>query len=283
MVRKDADKRSSGTSSISGQQSFASQGIAQAAQRELVQTDPWTALGAFTSARIGLGRVGSSLSSAQVQSLALAHAKARDAVHLPLNIEQLDNALKKQGLNTVHVHSQVADRHEYLLRPDKGRRLDEPSIERLTDLNWQASPLLLVIGDGLSSTAVAQHGAPLVATIRAGLPKGWAMPGVVIASQARVAIADEIGQLLKAQMVAILIGERPGLSAADSLGVYFTFNPKVGCNDSQRNCLSNIRPQGMGYAEAAQKLLWLAGEALRIKASGVALKDESEHRPRLLE
>jgi ethanolamine ammonia-lyase small subunit len=171
----------------------------------------------------------------------------------------------------------AADRATYLLRPDWGRRLHEQSLVNLQNLS-QPKPIdfLIVVGDGLSSLAVARHASPLLAEIRQHLPIDWHTGHVVIASQARVAIGDEIGQALDAKMVVMLIGERPGLSSPDSLGIYLTYNPKLGLSDADRNCISNVRPEGLQYDVAAKKLIWLAKEAMRLKVTGVALKDESD-------
>lgn len=241
----------------------------------LVQ-DPWQQLKSFTRARIALGRVGSSLPTKEVLDFGFSHAMARDAVHLPLDVDALDDALKTQGFTTTRVHSRSPDRNTYLLRPDLGRRLDEQSLNQLK--HTAASPIdfLIIVGDGLSSLAVERHAQPLLTEIRQHMPEGWTSGPVVIASQARVAIADEIGETLNARMVAMLIGERPGLSSPDSLGIYLTYSPKLGCSDADRNCISNVRPEGLNYAAAAKKLLWLAKEAMRLKVSGVALKDESD-------
>lgn len=251
------------------------------AQEPLVQ-DPWAQLKSFTRARIALGRVGSSLPTKEVLDFGLAHAMARDAVHLALDVDELETGIKARGFATVRVHSKAPDRASYLLRPDWGRRLDERSqmaLESIAKLkNSTSEPLdfLIVVGDGLSSLAVARHTEPMLAEIRNYLPSQWKFGPVVIASQARVAIGDEIGQALNAKMVAMLIGERPGLSSPDSLGIYLTYNPKVGLSDADRNCISNVRPEGLQYAAAARKLLWLAKEAARLRVSGVALKDESD-------
>lgn len=248
---------------------------------EQLSPDPWTQLKSFTRARIAMGRVGSSLPTKEVLDFGLAHAMARDAVHLALDVDVLETDIKAQGFATIRVHSKAPDRASYLLRPDWGRRLDEASLtalENITQLTRDAESidLLIVVGDGLSSLAVARHVAPMLAEIRNYLPTLWKLGPVVIASQARVAIGDEIGQALNARMVAMLIGERPGLSSPDSLGIYLTYNPKFGLSDADRNCISNVRPEGLQYAAAAKKLLWLAKEVDRLKVSGVALKDESD-------
>ena len=239
--------------------------------------DPWVQLKSFTRARIAIGRVGSSLPTKEVLDFGLSHAMARDAVHLPLDINALEVDVQAQGFSTLRANSMANDRATYLLRPDWGRRLSEQSLTALTQ-HKSAKPIdfLIVIGDGLSSLAISRHAAPLLAEMRELLPSEWYTSHVVIASQARVAIGDEIGLALKARMVAMLIGERPGLSSPDSLGIYLTYNPQLGLSDADRNCISNVRPEGLQYAAAAKKLVWLAKEAMRLKVSGVALKDESD-------
>ena len=259
---------------------------AEAADSNLTQSnvssDPWTQLKKFTRARIALGRVGSSLPTREVLDFGLAHAMARDAVHLALDVDALEAAIQAQGFSTIRVHSLAPDRANYLLRPDWGRRLDDNSLMDLTGIsslkksNAKPIDLLIVVADGLSSLAVSRHVLPMLAEIRQLLPADWQLGPVVIASQARVAIGDEIGQALNARMVAMLIGERPGLSSPDSLGIYLTYQPTLGLSDADRNCISNVRPEGLQYAAAAKKLLWLAGQAMRLKLSGVALKDESD-------
>jgi ethanolamine ammonia-lyase small subunit len=241
----------------------------------LVQQDPHSQLNAFTQARISLGRVGTSLPTAQIQALGLAHAVAKDAVYLALDTEKLSLQLNDLGLETITVSSQVSDRAQYLLRPDLGRRLSKESTLRLKEEQVSVNTLQLVLADGLSALATSRHGFDLIKAIVAQLPESWTVGKIVIATQARVALADEIAALLDASMVAILIGERPGLSTPDSLGIYFTYAPKLGCTDAQRNCISNIHGQGLSYQNAATKLLWLAQEARRIQASGIKLKDES--------
>ena len=239
--------------------------------------DPWTQLKGFTRARIALGRVGSSLPTKEVLDFGLAHAMARDAVHLALDTEALQLALEGQGNQVVQVQSKAVDRASYLLRPDYGRKLDDASVAQLEDMKSASGiDFLVVVGDGLSSLAVERHVQPLLAEIRKVTPVEWTTGPVVIASQARVAIADEIGEIMGARMVVMLIGERPGLSSPDSLGIYLTYNPKAGLSDADRNCISNVRPEGLNYAAAAKKMMWLAKESMRLKVSGVALKDESD-------
>ncbi len=245
--------------------------------KQLIKTDPWQQLKSFTRARIAIGRVGSSLPTSEVLDFGLAHAMARDAVHLALDVDALETDIKQQQFTTIRAKSMAPDRASYLLRPDWGRRLHEQSLMQFQNLS-QTKPIdfLIVVGDGLSSLAVSRHVAPLLAEIRNHIPADWHTGHVVIASQARVAIGDEIGQALNAKMVAMLIGERPGLSSPDSLGIYLTYNPKLGLSDADRNCISNVRPEGLQYAAAAKKLLWLAKEAMRLKVTGVSLKDESD-------
>jgi ethanolamine ammonia-lyase small subunit len=248
---------------------------------DTLSIDPWAQLRNFTQARIALGRVGSSMPTKEVLDFGLAHAMARDAVHLALDVDALEAGMQLQGFPTIRAHSRAPDRASYLLRPDWGRSLDEESLGTLADCKKHISApidFLIVVGDGLSSLAVSRHVQPMLEEIRNALPAEWTLGPVVIASQARVAIADEIGQALGARMVVMLIGERPGLSSPDSLGLYLTYSPKCGCSDADRNCISNVRPDGLHYAAAAKKLVWLAKEALRLKVSGVALKDESEIR-----
>lgn len=244
----------------------------------IVSEDPWSQLKSFTQARIALGRVGSSLPTQEVLDFSLSHALARDAVHLGLDTQALMAQIQATLSVDVHqVHSKAPDRASYLLRPDWGRQLSEDSGLHLKAAKpKQAIDLLLVVADGLSSLAIKNHALPLLQEIHAQAPPEWHLGPVVIASQARVALADEVGEMLGANMVAMLIGERPGLSSPDSLGIYLTHQPRRGRSDADRNCISNVRPDGLGYAAAAKKLLWLAKEANRLKLSGVALKDESD-------
>lgn len=249
---------------------------------------PWQALRRFTAARIALGRAGVAVPTAPELALRLAHARARDAVHLPFDADAVAKVLGAAGHATLTLASAAADRAIYLQRPDLGRRLDEPSRERLA--GWrraQLAPerfdLALVVADGLSALAIHRHAAPLVAALRPHLDAAdWTLAPVVLVHQGRVAIGDEIGEALRADCVAVLIGERPGLSSPDSLGVYVSWAPRVGLTDAQRNCISNVRPEGLAVDAAAAKLAWLLCEARRRRLTGVALKDEVDaSRPRL--
>jgi len=247
--------------------------------RGLGAPDPWLRLAALTPARIALGRVGPALPTRQVLELALAHARARDAVHAALDIGRLATALRDLGLAVVTVASAAPSREVYLRRPDLGRRLASDSRTTLAAAGGEAVDLALVVADGLSAAAIDAHAAPLIAALRQHLDKaGLNLAPVVIAAQARVALGDEIGELLRARATVILIGERPGLSAPDSLGGYLTYAPRQGRTDAERNCVSNIRAGGLAYDEAARKLAWLLSEALRGGVSGVALKDDSGRR-----
>lgn len=242
--------------------------------------DPWDDLRAYTAARLALGRAGASLPTAELLRFGFAHAQARDAVHIQLDTQALADALAADGLPSLQVHSAAADRASYLLRPDLGRRLDDASVQSLREVAGPSPAagcdLLLVIGDGLSSLAVERNAHAMVTAIRAGMPTGWSLGPVVIAQQARVALADEAGALLGARLVAMLIGERPGLSSPDSLGLYLTWKPAVGRHDAERNCISNIRPEGLSPAAAAGRFWWLAQEARRLQLTGVQLKDRSD-------
>jgi ethanolamine ammonia-lyase small subunit len=234
--------------------------------------DPWQALREATRARVALGRTGDSLGITETLALRLAHAAARDAVHVPVDMAALEAAL--DGRPHVVVHSAAPDRHTYLQRPDLGRRLDDASRAALEGAE-RGYDLVVVIGDGLSSRAVQEHAVPLVDALSARLDGSLTVGPVVLAEQARVALGDEIGVLLGAELVLVLIGERPGLSAADSLGAYLTYRPRIGCPDSARNCLSNIRPpDGQDYPAAARTLALLMGEARERQLTGVNLKDD---------
>jgi len=257
------------------------------AGKDIVTRDPWQGLRQLTSARIALGRAGGSLPTAPMLEFQLAHAQARDAVHLPLDSAGLGQALSRKGFRFDRVHSAAPGRESYLQRPDLGRRLDEASRERLRALAGAAAPAgwdaLFVLADGLSPLAVTRHAAAVLELAHHALAAhGWRIAPVVIAQQSRVALGDEIGELLGARQVAVLIGERPGLSSPDSLGIYLTWQPRVGRTDAQRNCISNVRPQGLPYERAAHTLVYLMIEARRRGITGVDLKDDSARVPLLV-
>ncbi|CAN5811596.1 ethanolamine ammonia-lyase subunit EutC [soil metagenome] len=239
--------------------------------------DPWTHLTGLTAARIALGRAGPALPTREVLALSLAHAQARDAVHAIFDSEAVARGLEALSHTTIQVASAAPDRATYLRRPDLGRKLSSASREVLARAEPRGADLVLVVADGLSSAAVHAHAVPLIEALAPYLDRaGWSLGPVVLATQGRVALGDEIGELLGASMVALLVGERPGLSSPDSLGVYLTHGPRVGRTDAERNCISNIRPQGLSYEEAAFKLAWHIAEARRLGLTGVALKDESD-------
>jgi ethanolamine ammonia-lyase small subunit len=245
--------------------------------QKLIHDNPWQRLRQFTVARIALGRAGNSQTTDTVLAFGLAHAQARDAVHLPLARTAIEQALRDAGLASVAAHSAAADRQHYLRRPDLGRQLDDASRERLARARPADPPdVVFVIADGLSALAAERHAVPLLLTVRERLP-GWRIGPVVVAEQARVALGDEAGQLLSGRQVVMLIGERPGLSSPDSLGVYLTHDPRPGRSDAERNCISNVRPEGLSYVQAADKLAFLLRGALALGRSGVDLKDDSGH------
>lgn len=242
--------------------------------------NPWLALRTLTPARIALGRAGTSLPTRAQLDFQFAHAQARDAVHLPFDHVSLREQLAARGRDSLLLHSAASDRHQYLQRPDLGRRLDDASAQQLRE-HAQANPggvdLAIVVADGLSALAVHRHTLPLLTRFEEqAAADGWSSAPVVLVEQGRVAVADEVGELLGARMTVMLIGERPGLSSPDSLGLYFTYAPKVGLTDAYRNCISNVRLEGLSYGMAAHRLLYLMREACRRKLSGVNLKDEAE-------
>ncbi|MNJ06193.1 Ethanolamine ammonia-lyase light chain [compost metagenome] len=242
--------------------------------------NPWLELRRLTPARIALGRTGTSLPTGAQLDFQFAHAQARDAVHLAFDHQGLRTQLSERGRDSLLLHSAAADRHSYLQRPDLGRRLHDDSAQQLRE-HAQANPggvdLAIVVADGLSALAVHRHTLPFLARFEEqAATDGWSTSPVVLVEQGRVAVADEVGELLGAKMTVILIGERPGLSSPDSLGLYFTYNPKVGLTDAYRNCISNVRLEGLSYGMAAHRLLYLMREACRRQLSGVNLKDEAQ-------
>jgi len=243
--------------------------------------DPWQMLRRFTAARIALGRTGVSQPTSAQLDFQLAHARARDAVHLALDVDALRRDLEAvwpEAGPCVVLHSAAADRNVYLQRPDLGRRLDEASRVALAAQagSRATSDVAFVIADGLSALAVAQNAAPFLGVLRACIAaEGWTVAPPMIVQQGRVAVGDEIGALLDARVVVVLIGERPGLSSPDSMGLYITWAPRVGLTDERRNCISNVRPAGQSYEEAAGRLHYLLAEARRRQLTGVELKDET--------
>lgn len=233
-------------------------------------------LARLTPARIALGRSGSSLPMREVLHFGLAHAQARDAVHAPFRPGEVAAELAGLGLETLMVESAAHSREDYLRRPDLGRSLSADS-EAALAARRGGFDLAIVVADGLSSTAVHQNAAPFIAALLPFLQRQkLTQAPLVIASQARVALGDEAAEALGARMVVVLIGERPGLSSPDSLGAYLTFGPKRGLTDAARNCISNIRPGGLGFQHAAFKLAWLIDQGFRRALTGVDLKDDSD-------
>lgn len=231
----------------------------------------------FTPARIGLSRAGVSLATRHVLELAEAHAQARDAVHAALPSPVLIAALRARGLPAIEVKSAAADRAEYLRRPDLGRRLSPESRERLRACPVNdGTRVAIVLADGLSSVATERHALPVLDEVVRALgagsaPPAWQLVCVAVAEQARVALGDAVAEALDAELVVVLIGERPGLSSPDSLGAYITWRPHVGSMDAERNCVSNIRAEGLGYSEAAARIAWYCVEGRRAGVTGVAL------------
>jgi ethanolamine ammonia-lyase small subunit len=225
-----------------------------------------------TQARIGLGRSGDGLPTTPLLDFQMAHAMARDAVHAGLSEE----AIRRDWPHAlVGLSSRAPDRQTYLQRPDLGRRLDADSRARLESLDVRSCDAVIILADGLSATAAHTHG-PQVAKAVADRLSDWRIAPLVVAHQARVALADEIGELLGARFSIMLVGERPGLSSPDSLGAYLTWQPRIGRMDSERNCVSNIRPpHGLSHAAAADTIAWLARAARACGATGIALKDDS--------
>ena len=239
-----------------------------------LESDEWDALKAYTDARIALGKTGISIPLRESLRFRLAHAHAKDAVYSQLNIANLENELAPAGLPICTVQSQAENRDVYLQRPDLGRLLDKPSAERLRKISCSSADICLIITDGLSATAIHKNAGPVVTLLVEQVRKaGYSLAPIVLVEQGRVAITDAIGELLQPRLAIILVGERPGLSSFDSMGAYITYDPKPGLTDERRNCLSNIREQGLTPIMAVNKLMYLIEAAFRLKLTGVELKD----------
>ncbi len=238
--------------------------------------DQWTALRSATSARIALGRAGGSLPIRAWLDFKSAHAAARDSVHCVFDSEQFAAELDSLGVQVVTIDSGAPDRRTFLLRPDLGRRLDERSRYVLQQLRLSADPdLAIVVSDGLSALAVHRQARPVLAALLSKLKDdNWRIAPIILARFGRVALEDEVGHLLGAQLALILIGERPGLGSPDSLGAYLVYSPQPGNTDANRNCVSNIRPEGLPIEAAADTIHYLLTEARRRRISGVQLKDQ---------
>lgn len=241
---------------------------------KIVIHDPWEGLKEFTDARIGLGRCGTSLPLSEVLDFKLAHAKARDAVLQPMQTEKMIAGLADDDIASFALSSSVESRSEYLTRPDKGRCLSDDSKKLLAD-KAQEVDVCLVVGDGLSSRAIHENGMPFIQSFLSVITKSkFSVSPICFVDNCRVAIADEIAPFFKAELTVILIGERPGLSSPNSLGIYLTYRPKPGKTDESRNCISNIRTGGLSIAKGVQKLSYLIENAFIQKESGVYLKDK---------
>lgn len=238
--------------------------------------DPWQHLRKHTAARIALGRTGGSQPTGAVLDFRLSHARARDAVHSAFDVDSLVQTLRARNIYTVRLATAAADRRTYLLRPDLGRKLDAASRQKLfaNIPSWGKRDLAIVVSDGLAAQAAELHAtatlAPLVERLVAD---GWTLFPVFVVPFARVKLQDEIGELLGARHTLMLLGERPGLGSPDSLGAYFTHQPRASCTDADRNCISNIRPDSLPPEHAAEKLARLLAESAHLGLSGVALKD----------
>jgi ethanolamine ammonia-lyase small subunit len=238
--------------------------------------DRFSALRGYTAARIGLRRSGPGIATADHLAFRAAHALARDAVNTSLDLDAMEAALAPLGVPVLRVESRAADQPSYLTRPDLGRRLDDASVDRLRAAT-PAEEIAILVAGGLSALATASHAAPLLAALVPELRRaGRAVGAICIAPRGRVALGDEVGALLGARLMLVLIGERPGLTSPDSLGAYVTMAPQIGRTDAQRNCVSNIRPEGMPLAEAARRIGWLIDQAMTRGISGVTLKDDSD-------
>lgn len=244
---------------------------------EIAARDVWSELKKHTNARIALGRTGNSLPTQEILQFKLSHALARDAVLRPFDAKKISMELNDHGIASVIVHSQALDRKTYLENPNLGRKLSLESQQALA-LQSQKKPIemALIVADGLSTDAVHTHAVPCILELKSQLKQTGLDPSlVVIANQARVALGDPIGEILKSKVSVVLIGERPGLSSPDSLSCYLTWHPKQGLSDAERNCISNINANGLSCVQAAYKIKWLLSVAEKLGCTGIKLKDES--------
>ncbi len=241
------------------------------------RSDPWEELKQFTDARIALGRSGCSILTDEYLRFSMAHARACDTIKMPFDRQMVRKRLEDMGLDVEFAESAAASRDIFIRRPDFGRRLSETSRERLKKLKYPGADVLIVIGDGLSSKAVHKQAVPLIKEFLPYMEElGLSVGPVVLAKQSRVALGDDIAEVMNCGLVVMLIGERPGLSSPDSLGIYMTYKPFAGRLESERNCISNVRPEGLSYERAAFKLAWLVEMAYDLQVSGTKLKDKSD-------
>ena len=240
--------------------------------------DPHTALRSVTAARIALGRAGSSLPTREVLDFRFQHAQARDAVQQALRVEEIESGIAALGRPSLLLATRAETREVFLRRPDLGRELSAESVQKLEQLarsRERPPELVLLASDGLSAAAAHTQLVPLLAELLPRL-EGWALAPLLLVPLARVAVQDPVGEILGAKLALILLGERPGLGACDSLGAYFTFRPRPGARDADRNCISNIRPAGLGHAAAADTIAYLLEMARRKESSGIRLKDDRQ-------
>jgi len=246
-------------------------------ETKMVTEDPWQSLKKYTQARIAIGRCGNSIPTSELMEFKLAHAKAIDAVHLPFSRDSIALEIENTfGIDVLRLKSAVKDRSEYLRRPDLGRILSEESAQLIQNTRKVVGfDISLVVADGLSSIAIERNIMPMLTLLLPLLKKkNYTVSPISVVEQGRVAIADSIAELMQARLTVIFIGERPGLKSPDSLGIYMTYNPQKGTTDERRNCISNVRRDGLSYAFACSKLLYLIDEAFHRKLSGIELKDE---------
>jgi ethanolamine ammonia-lyase small subunit len=240
-----------------------------------IHKDPWQSLRAFTNARIALGRAGNAMPLEAVLQIKLAHAHARDAVYSQLALTDVLSEMQLLHEQIIVVQSNIKSRSQYLKRPDQGRVLDEDSVTILNAVATHDAGISIIVADGLSAKAINKHALPVLKLLLPLFQKaGYSIAPFCIATQARVALGDHIGSLLKAKLTIMLIGERPGLSSPESMSAYITYSPVPGITDESRNCISNIRPEGLNYTLAAEKIFYLVHQSLRLKLSGTGLKDD---------
>ncbi len=242
-----------------------------------VERNAWSYLKEFTDARIAIGRSGLSIPTREVLRFQLSHAQARDAVLQPLDTQKLYDQLEAQGIKFMTVQSKVTDRTEYLRRPDLGRQLADESAEKIAALaaSLPAAPdIAMVFSEGLSSIAIQTNLLPFLKVFNAVSGLNVRFSPLIHVEQGRVAVGDAVADILGAKVVVMLIGERPGLTSPDSMGIYMTYDARPGTTDERRNCISNIRPAGQSYMQAADTLNYLLSESLRRGISGVDLKDD---------
>ncbi|OEE87174.1 ethanolamine ammonia-lyase subunit EutC [Vibrio crassostreae] len=262
--------------------------MAKHSASKLVTQNPWHELKGFTSARIALGRSGNSVPTKELLSFQLDHAQAMDAVHCALDVDSLveliaqsNSVIQHTSQAPIKAHSKATDRFMYLQRPDLGRELNDVCWNQLQAVLHSESPpfdLAIVVADGLSSIAIQNHANPVIEHLLSLLGEDevpWHVAPITVVRQGRVAIGDDVCECLQAKMVVVLIGERPGLTSPDSMGMYLTWQARRGAKDSDRNCISNIRPQGLAYEDACKRAVYLLKEARRLELSGVNLKDRS--------